>query len=116
MQTEVDVPNPTLTLVPGMYAEVDLTTEQRKNVLSVPMEAIDGSGDSARVYTVEPDPERSQSCRSALASKPHSEIEVRSGDLKDGDSVVVGSRSGLKAGNKVQPKVIGLAADPAPKS
>jgi hypothetical protein len=32
----------------------DLVTEQRKSVLSVPVEAIDGSGDSASVYTVGP--------------------------------------------------------------
>ena len=31
MKTEVDVPNPTLELVPGMYAEVDLITEERRN-------------------------------------------------------------------------------------
>jgi multidrug efflux pump subunit AcrA (membrane-fusion protein) len=43
-------------------------------------------------------------------------IEVRSGDLKEGDSVVVGSRAGLKAGRRVQPKVISLAADSASKS
>jgi len=42
-------------------------------------------------------------------------IEVRSGDLNEGDSVIVGSRAGLKAGSKVQPKVIALNADPAPK-
>ncbi len=54
MKTEVDVPNPSLVLVPGMYAEVDLITEQRKNVLSVPVEAVDGSGSSARVFAVQP--------------------------------------------------------------
>ena len=54
MKTEVDVPNPTLVLVPGMYAEVDLFTEQRKHVLAVPVEAVDGSGSSARVFTVQP--------------------------------------------------------------
>ncbi len=43
MKTEVDVPNPTLVLVPGMYAEVDLVTEQQKHVLTVPVEAIDGA-------------------------------------------------------------------------
>src|SRR5262249_45973429 len=52
MKTEVDVPNPGLVLVPGMYAEVDLITEQRKNVLTVPVEAVDGSGAAARVFTV----------------------------------------------------------------
>jgi hypothetical protein len=35
--------------------------------------------------------------------------------LKEGDSVVVGSRAGLKAGAQVQPKVINLAGDTAPK-
>jgi hypothetical protein len=50
MKTEVDVPNANLQLVPGMYAEVDLITEQRQKVLAVPVEAIDGSGDSTRVF------------------------------------------------------------------
>jgi len=114
MKTEVDVLNPTLVLVPGMYAEVDLTTEQRKNVLTVPMEAIDGSGDSARVFTVEPSG-TIQIVPVRLGIENAQRIEVRSGDLKEGDSVVVGSRARLKAGSKVQPKVIGPAADSAPK-
>ena len=29
MDTEVDVPNPSLVLIPGMYAEVDLTLARR---------------------------------------------------------------------------------------
>ena len=115
MKTEVDVPNPTLALVPGMYAEVDLVTEQRKNVLSVPVEAVDGSGDSARVFTVQPSG-AIQIVPVGLGIETARQVEIRSGDLKDGDDVVVGSRSGLKDGNKVQPKVIRLAGDSAPKS
>jgi RND family efflux transporter MFP subunit len=115
MKTEVDVPNPTLVLVPGMYAEVDLVTSQRKNALAVPVEAVDGSGSSARVFTVQP----SGSIRIVpirLGIETAREIEILSGDLKDGDEVVVGPRSGLKDGNKVQPKVIRLTGDPAPNS
>jgi RND family efflux transporter MFP subunit len=114
MKTEVDVPNSSLVLVPGMYAEVDLTTEQRKNVLSVPVEAIDGSGDASSIYVVQPSgvvkivPVR-------LGLENAQRIEVRSGDLREGDSVIVGSRAGLKAGSTVQPKVITLAADSASK-
>jgi len=115
MKTEVDVTNPTLVLIPGMYAEVDLTTEQRKNVLTVPMEAIDGSGDAARVFTVEPSG-MIQVVPVRLGIENAQRIEVRSGDLKEGDSVVVGSRSGLKVGSKVQPKVISLGGGSAPKS
>jgi len=114
MKTEVDVPNPTLLLVPGMYAEVDLTTEQRKNVLSVPMEAVEGSGASASVYVVQPSG-AIQIVPVRLGIENAQRIEVRAGDLREGDDVVVGSRAGLKAGGKVQPKVITLAADSAPK-
>ena len=52
MKTEVDVPNPKLVLVPGMYAEVDLTTEQHRDALAVPVEAVDWFRDAARVMTV----------------------------------------------------------------
>jgi RND family efflux transporter MFP subunit len=113
MKTEVDVPNPTLTLVPGMYAEVDLTTEQRRHVLSVPAEAIDGSGNSTRVFVV-----RSsgtvQVIPVGLGIENAQRVEVISGDLHEGDAVVVGSRSGLKEGIRVLPKIITLASDSVP--
>jgi RND family efflux transporter MFP subunit len=115
MKTEVDVPNPTLVLVPGMYAEVDLLTEERKHVLTVPVEAVDGSGSSARVFTVQPSG-IIQIIPVGLGIETARQIEIRSGDLKEGDDVVVGSRAGLKDGNKVQPKVIRLTGDSAPKS
>jgi RND family efflux transporter MFP subunit len=115
MKTEVDVSNPSLLLVPGMYAEVDLTTDQRQNVLSVPAEAIDGSGDYARVFTVQPSG-TIQIVPIRLGIESAQRSEVRSGDLKEGDSVVVGPRASLKQGDKVQTKVISLTADSAPKS
>jgi RND family efflux transporter MFP subunit len=115
MKTEVDVPNPSLVLVPGMYAEVDLVTEQRRNVLTVPVEAVDGSGISARVFTVQPSG-AIQIVPVRLGIETARRIEILSGDLKDGDEVVVGSRAGLKDGNKVQPRVIHLAGDSAPKA
>ncbi len=37
MDTEVDVPNPSLTLIPGMYAEVNLRVEEHRNALAVPL-------------------------------------------------------------------------------
>ena len=37
MDTEVDVPNPTLLLIPGMYAEVNLTLDRAAGVLAVPI-------------------------------------------------------------------------------
>ena len=115
MKTEVDVPNPSLLLVPGMYAEVDLVTEQHRNVLSVPVEAVDGAGSSARVFAVEPTG-KIQIIPVTLGIETAREVEILSGDLKDGDEVVVGSRSTLKQGGKVQPKVISLQTDSGAKS
>jgi RND family efflux transporter MFP subunit len=115
MKTEVDVPNPTLVLIPGMYAEVDLVTEQQKNVLSVPAEAVDGSGSSARIFKVQRSGEI-EIVPVRLGIETARQTQILSGDLKEGDDVVVGSRSGLKDGNRVQPKVISLAGDLAPKS
>jgi len=114
MKTEVDVPNPTLVLVPGMYAEVDLVTEEHKHVLTVPVEAVDGAGSAARVFTVQPSG-AIQIIPVALGIETARQIEIRSGDLKDGDDVVVGSRSGLKDGNRVRAKVIRLASDATPR-
>ncbi len=114
MKTEVDVPNPTLVLIPGMYAEVDLVTDQQKNVLSVPAEAVDGSGSSARIFKVQPSG-KIEIVPVRLGIETARQTQILSGDLKEGDDVVVGSRSGLKDGNKVQPKVISLAGDLAPK-
>jgi len=115
MKTEVDVPNPSLVLVPGMYAEVDLVTDQQKNVLSVPAEAIDGSGSSARVFKVQPSG-KIEIVPVRLGIETARQTQIVSGDLKEGDDVVVGARSGLLNGEKVQPKTIRLDGGTAPKS
>lgn len=110
MKTEVDVPNSSLLLVPGMFAEVKLTTGERKHVLTVPIEAVDGSGSSARVFSVAPSGEI-QIVPVGLGIETARAVEIRSGAIEDGDEVIVGSRSGLKQGAKVRPKEIATQAD-----
>ena len=53
MTAEVDVKNPQLTLVPGMYAEVLLATADVKNADAVPPGAIDGTGNDQRLFAVD---------------------------------------------------------------
>ena len=53
MTAEVDVKNPQLTLIPGMYAEVKLGTAEAKNATAVPPEAVDGTGDNQRLFLVD---------------------------------------------------------------
>jgi RND family efflux transporter MFP subunit len=109
MDTEVDVSNPSLTLLPGMYAEVDLHADQRNNVLAVPLDAIERKGDVTRVYQVG----ESGSIRIVpvvLGTETAQKVEIRSG-LEEGAVVIVGRFSALKEGQKVQTKTLDLSGD-----
>ena len=107
MTTEVDVQNPTLTLVPGMYAEVDLRLEQRDSVLAIPITAIERTGKSATVYRVASN--RIEILPVVLGLETANRAEVKSG-LRDGDLVVIGNRSTLHAGQQVKPKITAMDA------
>ena len=109
MKTEVDVPNANLELVPGMYAEVDLITEQRRRVLSVPVEAVDSTGGATRVFAVTSSG-AIEIVPVVLGLEDAQRVEIRSGGIGNGQSVVVGSRAGLKQGDLVEPKLAALAA------
>src|ERR1051326_1761610 len=116
MDTEVDVPTPELVLIPGMYAEVNLSLAQRNRILMVPVTAVDmasddsqsGAGKNGQVMVVTPQT-RLEPRRIALGLETADKIEVRSG-LNDGDMVVIGSRTGLQPGQEVQPKVTEMTA------
>ncbi len=109
MDTEVDVPNPTLVLIPGMYAEVNLTLNRRNAVLAVPIMAVDRNGDvSGRVMVVTPN-HRVESRKITLGLETAQNLEVRSG-LNEGDMVVLSGRSGLQPGEEVHPKITSMRA------
>ena len=110
MDTEVDVPNPNLLLIPGMYAEVHLTLDRRDSVITLPLLAVDSEADSAtaRVMVITPN-RRVEIRRVELGLETASRVEVRSG-LNEGDLVVLTGRSGLEPGGEVHPKITVLAA------
>jgi len=101
MDTEVDVPNPDGTLVPGMYAEVHLRLATHPNVLSVPIDAVDGLGTTVQhVYLVRSGQLHLIAVITGLQTP--SRVEILSG-LRSGDQVVVGRHSSLSDGEKVTP-------------
>jgi RND family efflux transporter MFP subunit len=108
MDTEVDVPNPSLLLIPGMYAEVKLTLSERKAVLAVPMTAVDSEGATGQVMVVTPN-RRVEVRKIGLGLETADKVEVRSG-LNEGDMVVIGGRSSLQPGEEVRPKVVTMSA------
>jgi multidrug efflux pump subunit AcrA (membrane-fusion protein) len=83
-----------------MYAEVHLHLADRPNVLSVPVDAIEGLGTSAeQAYVVRSGEIHVVQVTTGLETPTR--IEVLSG-LQAGDKVVVGRHSGLSEGQKVQ--------------
>jgi RND family efflux transporter MFP subunit len=100
MDTEVDVPNPDGSLVPGMYAEVYLHLAARPNVLSVPIDAVDGLGTSVQqVYIVRDGIVHLRNVKTGLQTSTR--VEILDG-LENGDKVIVGRHTGLSDGEKVE--------------
>ena len=104
METEIDVPNPSLELIPGMYAKAVLSLDRRPHVLAIPLAAVAGTETKPSVYLVDASSHlRVQEV--TLGMQTADRAQVLSG-LEEGAMVVVGSRSGLTAGQAVTPKVI----------
>lgn len=101
MTAEVEVPNPNLELVPGMYATVTLKADKHPQALSIPIEAVP-PGNTSTVYVVNSNNEIEERQVTFGIDTP-TRWEVLSG-LKQGDVVLLGSRSRVKLGQKVEPK------------
>jgi RND family efflux transporter MFP subunit len=102
METEIDVPNPRLDLVPGMYADVSLALNARPNALTIPVQGLDRVGGNATAFVVNSEgkiEERQVSTGIETANR----VEILSG-LREGELVVLGNHGALRAGEKVQAK------------
>jgi RND family efflux transporter MFP subunit len=106
MHTEVDVENPSRILLPGLYAEATITLEKKDAAVAVPLQAVDQDNNKTTVDVVDPSGkiERRQI---VLGIQTATDAEVLSG-LQEGELVVASDRSGLKAGQTVQTKMINL--------
>ncbi|MBV8819521.1 MAG: efflux RND transporter periplasmic adaptor subunit [Acidobacteriaceae bacterium] len=102
MDTEVDVSNPSMTLLPGMLAEVNLTTERSPSALTLPLDAVERTGAASRVFEVTPTGiVRLRPVTVGLETAQG--IEIKSG-ISEGNMVIIGRHAGIKDGDRVQPK------------
>jgi RND family efflux transporter MFP subunit len=102
MMTEIEVDNPTLEIVPGMYADVALKVQSQPWTLSIPTQAV--SGDKNTVYVVNSNNEIEERPVTLGLETPN-RYEVKSG-LQEGDLVMIGNRTQVRPGQKVIPKII----------
>ena len=98
METEVEVPNPDLRLIPGMYATATLKLQRRPQALAIPIEAVSGTGQPT-VYLINRD-QQIQERPVQLGLETPTKYEVLSG-LQEGDRVMIGNRSQVRVGQKV---------------
>ena len=97
MITEMDVDNPKLELVPGMYATVVLKLEERPRVLAIPTEAIAAGKTTVSVVNANHEIEERAV---TLGLETPAEYEVLSG-LSEGDLVIVGNAAQVLTGVSV---------------
>jgi RND family efflux transporter MFP subunit len=102
METEIDFENHANKLMPGMYAQAYLSHDEKKHVLTVPLEAVQRSNDQSIVLAV-----NSQNVveerHVQLGQEDSLYIEVLSG-LHEGELVIVGNSREFRPGQKIQPK------------
>ena len=103
MEVEIDVPNRGFRLAPGMYADVNLELQDRPNVLTVPVQAVNHNGDKATVLVV--DGRHHVEVREVRTGmEGPNRIEVVAG-LKEGEQVIVGNLGDFRDGELVEPRV-----------
>jgi RND family efflux transporter MFP subunit len=104
MEAEVDLENADLALIPGVYAEVVVKMQQRKDALFVPVESILREKSGATLYVVNAQ-NAIEERKVTLGLETPTQIEVLSG-ARENEKVIVGGRSQVNPGQKVSPKVV----------
>jgi len=105
LHTEVDVPNPKYEIVPGMYATVQLPLRTVQGVLTVPVQAVQVSGENRGQVLVAGNDNRLERRDVTLGIESATDVEIVSG-LRESESVVFGEQSQYKPGELVKPKFI----------
>jgi RND family efflux transporter MFP subunit len=104
MHTEVDVQNRDRMLMPGLYAEADVSLEHRQDIPAIPLQAISHEGEKTTVFVVTANDEI-EDRPITLGIQTVTDAEVLTG-LSEGEPVVVSDRSALKPGQKVHPQIV----------
>jgi RND family efflux transporter MFP subunit len=106
MQVEIDVPNDTYKLQPGMYADVKLQVQNHPDALTVPIQAVQHENGKSSVLVVDQH-NRVQPREIQTGLEDPRRVEVIAG-LNEGDRVIIGNFGSFQAGQIVEPKLAKL--------
>jgi RND family efflux transporter MFP subunit len=105
MHTEVDVPNPKYELVPGMYASAKIPLHSASNVLMVPVQGVQATGEGRGTVLVVDRSNRIEKRTVTLGMQSATSDEILSG-LRENETVIFGPQGQYQAGQVVSPKLI----------
>jgi multidrug efflux pump subunit AcrA (membrane-fusion protein) len=105
MLVEVHVPNPDGALMPGMYAQVDLSSARADPPLLVPSDTLIVRADGTRIAVLRPD-HTVHLQQIELGRDYGDRLEVVSG-LQEGDTIITNPGDFAREGLKVDPKNAG---------
>jgi multidrug efflux pump subunit AcrA (membrane-fusion protein) len=91
-----------------MYTETRLSLREKKNAITIPLEAISRNGDEATVLAVNAE-NIVEERKVRLGVEDSARIEVLSG-LSEGERVIIGNRGEYHNGEKIQPRDVSGAA------
>ena len=100
METEVDLKNPGGVILPGMYGYASILIDSREKAVAVPVQAIAGHGAEPTVLVVNGDFKLEERKITTGLETPDL-VEVTRG-VAESEMVVVGNRTGLKTGLRVE--------------
>ncbi|HEV3279090.1 MAG TPA: efflux RND transporter periplasmic adaptor subunit [Terriglobia bacterium] len=105
MHTEVQVPNANYELVPGMYAYVEIPTVRSVNVLAVPIQAVERTGEGAGTVLVVNGQHAVESRNVKLGMETADDVEITSG-LEENELVIFGEQNRYRTGEIVKPRPV----------
>jgi RND family efflux transporter MFP subunit len=104
MHTEIQVPNADYALLPGMYASAELPLRSVANALTVPIQAVEPSGEGRGSVQVVSSSNHVEPRDVTLGLQTANRVEIVSG-LREGEMVVFGGQGRFRAGQLVKPQL-----------
>jgi len=105
MHTEVVVPNPKSEIVPGMYATVEIPLHTVQSALTVPVQAVQSSGEDRGTVLVVGSDNRIDRRDVTTGVQSATDVQILSG-MTENERVIFGEQSQFKPGERVTPKPI----------
>jgi len=104
MHTEVQVPNPSYEIIPGMYADIQLPIHTVENALTLPVQAVQTRGNGVGTVMIVDSANHIEMRKVTIGIQTASEVEILSG-VQENEMAIFGEQDQYKPGMLVKPQL-----------